>query len=1084
MRFRSSLLALGFFVLPLYMLQGAAGCSDPIELVYAPSEGVGGLGGAGGGSVGGHGGDDISVGIGGSGGAGGHTANPCEGLPCEAGQHCVVQNDMGTCVNWTCPELACKATEECQVQQNGGAICVDVGCTTDADCALERFCDLGKNICVPDVCVAGARTCDGLDLHECVPNGSADILKYTCASQSYYTSACVDNGDGQAYCGCEDDWDCPSDTVCAVNQCSGTGKAPTCTIKPVPFTDALPTNEIIWGGKGIVNKDAVAAPFPASSQSTLTPIVANLDDDNGDGLINELDFPEIVFVTYCGQDITENGVIRAIHGGGPNKGKDYFATAGSNVWHEGDSLAKPYTCVEAIGNSTGAIAVGDLDGDGVPEIVVPTEYNANGGADNGLQILDNTGAPITTTAPNQWAGFSNPAVAIANIDNKGMAEIVVGNIVFTLDKDPNGKLIFVDKFAGMLNAGKQGEGPISCVANIAGDSRQEIIAGSTAYALPSPPAGVTKRADCTAGAVDDFCLGKLTVVWDAQAVNGIMLLPNAQKDGFCAVADVLGADQAAAPGPLEPLDGKPEVVLINEGYLVILDGPTGKLARSVNLNAGIDGGAPNIDDFDGDGFPEIGTALASAYFMLDLQAPSAACPLWPNTFNDALGPGLQGNPARSPGGACSMNSQCVAGAVCNKVAGQCTCLYNGWSRVTEDDSSRVTASSVFDFNGDGTAEVIYNDECYFRIYDGQSGAILSKHENPSRTKIENPVVADVDNDGNAEIVFVANNEAAYCSTGVDFPNGIQVWGDANDAWVSARRIWNQHAYHVTNVLEGGGIPMLEPESWKTYNGRVYNTYRSNPRAYGIAPDLTIPTVQIFSPDATCGQLSKNIDITAQIANLGDIHVGPGVVVTFYGEWSNPALKEPLYADMNKTPLKATIQSSIEPGGSILLTASYKASNNSPGTLPDKVSVVVDEASAGAPFGKERECNEANNEQTKAVNAGMVQPDLRILIGQLGFCPSPTVEATVFNDGSAPAKDVLVRYYSGDPNQGGQPLFSTVVPGPIAPGGSETFVVQIPMFPSGLAILIYAIVDPENAIAECNDGNNKDNADDKLFCSPG
>jgi hypothetical protein len=47
--------------------------------------------------------------------------------------------------------------------------------------------------------------------------------------------------------------------------------------------------------------------------------------------------------------------------------------------------------------------------------------------------------------------------------------------------------------------------------------------------------------------------------------------------------------------------------------------------------------------------------------------------------------------------------------------------------------------------------------------------------------------------------------------------------------------------------------------------------------------------------------------------------------------------------------------------------------------------------------------------------------------------------------------------------------------------SHTNVASIPMFPQNQLILIYAIVDPDNAIEECNDGNNKDAADDKIIC---
>jgi hypothetical protein len=397
-------------------------------------------------------------------------------------------------------------------------------------------------------------------------------------------------------------------------------------------------------------------------------------------------------------------------------------------------------------------------------------------------------------------------------------------------------------------------------------------------------------------------------------------------------------------------------------------------------------------------------------------------------------------------------------------------------RITEDDSSAVTGSSVFDFNGDGAAEVVYNDECFFRIYDGRNGDVLSKQPSPSRTRIENPAIADVDNDGNAEIVFPSNNEVSFCSVGSNYPNGINVWGDQSDAWVSARRNWNQHAYHVTNVTEGGQIPMKEPESWKPYNGRIYNTYRSQPRNYNVAPDLTVTGVQISSPDKACGTLSNLLTITARIDNKGDLRVGPGVQVTFYGYWG--MTKEPLYADAMKTPIVTTLQTSLEPGDSILVSVDYDAQFNTAGVIPDQIEVIVDEPNA------ESECLENNNSLMQKVEPTMPLADLRLDLGiaDENMCPTPTVKTTVINDGAAPASNVLVRYYAGDPNAGGTFLHEETVPGPIDPnGGKVSFTATIPNFPDNLSILIYGIVDPDDAIPECNDGNNKDAADNKIEC---
>ncbi|MEZ4293813.1 MAG: VCBS repeat-containing protein [Polyangiaceae bacterium] len=791
MRLGSSLL-LRTLLLALPLTVAACGGGET-QNPTTSGPGGGGSGGVGGGT-GGEGANIVGGGT--TGTTSTVSGDPCDGVACDADQHCEDQGGSGTCVNNTCEEIGCGPTEICDTGPNGGAICKDISCATDVECPENQFCD--GTLCKDDVCMPGATQCNGDTVLACESNGSGLEVKFTCGSDAYFASMCSGDGMGGTTCTCEDDWDCPAFSACDVAFCQGTGKAPTCSLPPVAFTNALPVKEIQWGGLDQTNKDAVDAPFPLSSQVSATPVVANLDDDNGDGLINERDFPEIIFMSYCGTAITVDGVVRAIHGGGPNKGKDYFANAGAVVWHEGDDLAMPYACADAVGNSTAAVAVGDLDYDGIPEIVVPNETT-------GVTILDNTGVVITSTAAGQWTGYANPAPAIANVDQQGFAEIVIGRNIFTLAHDANGKLVFQDRFTGTLQSGANGQGPLPCVANIAGDDKLEVIAGTVVYRMPEPPPGVTKIADCPAGATDNFCTGTLDLVWSGQVVNGAVLIPNAQRDGFCAIADVLGADEMASPGPMNPPDGKAEVVLISAGFLQVLNGETGVLLRSINLNAGANGGAPNVDDFDGDGFPEVGTAFGSRYLMIDLQDPSAECPAWANAFDDNV-PGLNGNQARNPGGACTMDSECSAGAVCNKIQGTCTCLHNGWQRVTEDDSSRVTSSSVFDFNGDGAAEVVYNDECYFRVYDGRSSEVLFKDHSPSRTRIENPTIADVDNDGNAEIVFPSNNDANACSEGNDYPNGLHVWGDSSDSWVSARRVWNQHAYHVTNVTESGRIP--------------------------------------------------------------------------------------------------------------------------------------------------------------------------------------------------------------------------------------------------------------------------------------
>ena len=75
---------------------------------------------------------------------------------------------------------------------------------------------------------------------------------------------------------------------------------------------------------------------------------------------------------------------------------------------------------------------------------------------------------------------------------------MVGHYVYTLQADVDGHLSILDAFVGTGSNGTNGQGPTPCIANIAGDTRQEIIAGGTAYTFPRAPAGATSIADCVA----------------------------------------------------------------------------------------------------------------------------------------------------------------------------------------------------------------------------------------------------------------------------------------------------------------------------------------------------------------------------------------------------------------------------------------------------------------------------------------------------------------------------------------------------------------------------------------------------------
>ncbi|AKF06482.1 Hemolysin-related protein RbmC [Sandaracinus amylolyticus] len=432
------------------------------------------------------------------------------------------------------------------------------------------------------------------------------------------------------------------------------------------------------------------------------------------------------------------------------------------------------------------LAAGDLDGDGDNEIV-------GMGVDSGTFAFHHDGTlmwesayPSALERGTRWSRTIGGAISLADLEGDGTVEVVIGRTVL---EGRTGAHRWTAPSATTTRGANDILGPISCVADLDGDGEQEIVAGRTAM----------------------------------RANGSVMWAQTAMGDGLCAIADM-----GFNPGP--------EIVLVSQGFLYVLDGRTGEIKWDrVIEGRGRDalGGAPTVADFDGDGRPEIGVAHGAAYGVYDLDCdrrrPEIGCG----------GVGVR------------------------------------WTSNTEDDSSAATGSSVFDFNGDGRAEVVYNDQFFFRVYDGYAGTELFRQMNSSRTRTENPVIADVDSDGDAEIVFTANSEATFLQRPTDRTTdpGVEIWGDARGRWVGARRIWNQHAYHITNVTEGGHIRSPEPGSWT-----VLNAYRQNLREGGDV--LVVPDLWGGRGQYECvgrGRARVRIDVQ----NWGLERVGAGVVVRVY-----------------------------------------------------------------------------------------------------------------------------------------------------------------------------------------------------------
>jgi hypothetical protein len=194
-----------------------------------------------------------------------------------------------------------------------------------------------------------------------------------------------------------------------------------------------------------------------------------------------------------------------------------------------------------------------------------------------------------------------------------------------------------------------------------------------------------------------------------------------------------------------------------------------------------------------------------------------------------------------------------------------------WIKQTQDCSSAATGSSVFDFDGDGKAEVVYADEKNLHVYAGIDGTELFTTCNTNGTLYEYPLVADVDNDGQADLIVGSNSYSSFKCDDNTKTSGIRIFGDANGAWVRTRRVWNQHPYHVTNVAEDGTIPTVEAPN---YLQPRLNNFRQNVQPLGefSAPDLV---VSVFP------NCKNPYGLVARVRNIGEASAVAGIPVGFY-----------------------------------------------------------------------------------------------------------------------------------------------------------------------------------------------------------
>lgn len=520
-----------------------------------------------------------------------------------------------------------------------------------------------------------------------------------------------------------------------------------------------------------------------------------------------------------------------------------------------------------------APVVADVNGDKVPDVVANFFQGGAYSSPGVMRALSGDDGRVLWTTPAAAGDYVYPAssIAVADLDGTGVMRVVTVSAT--------GPLIAFDGRTGTRvwtsrdNAGM----PVSCaanwggpaIANITGDEKAEVVCGlrafdSTGVVLWDRGQGSGSVGPLTT-AVDLDGDGALDVTDGVSAYKGDgtpLGWTGAGFGGFPAIGDFVGAGGALGR------DGHPEIAVVGAGKIALVNGQTGAvLAPAVDLpsydtgtqlcrvgagNAG-NGGPPTIADFDGDGAAEIGVADLDCYTVYEVESDGAG--------------GFR--------------------------------LGIKWTKKVQDHSSSVTGSSVFDFEGDGVAEVVYADEVFTHVYRGTDGVEVFQRPHCSGTTYEYPLIVDVNGNGRADLIIPDNTYAAGglgCSSGV--APGIQVFRDGLDRWVNTRQIWNQHTYHVTNVCDGvdqvcggrgapgnvyGRVPVREPPNWRFTNtadgggAPPLNNFRQNVQGEGLfnAPDLKALDLSVMNG------CQSDLLVSVRVVNSGALGVLAGVRVAFY-----------------------------------------------------------------------------------------------------------------------------------------------------------------------------------------------------------
>ena len=528
--------------------------------------------------------------------------------------------------------------------------------------------------------------------------------------------------------------------------------------------------------------------------------------------------------------------------------------------------------------------------------------NGNGGMqgavvlhcfDNKLRSYDIHGQLLATSDVNTPC---EGVVSVTDFNGDGWPEVYIGNVIYdaaTLKRlcagPANGNM--GRSWRNSIN--EHGRCAMSFAANVLNDSISELICGNTIYNV-----NIVSRTDVSQNSVT--------------VMKTISIPSRIPQDGNVSVADF---DLDGQIDVLVVIDGTPNSIT-DTAYIYAYN-PVTENILFIHSHYANTIGYPLVGDIDGDGCLE--------FVYIDYKTPVSNSRITAMKYNPLTG------------------------------------LQTKW-QVTHADESGQTSMTLFDFNQDDIMEIVYRDQDRLRIINGSGKSHVTGADTISCYNLyslsmtagtwkEYPVVADVNNDERAEIVTCGRT-----GYGLGWVGGQLVVVGGIHPWAPARPVWNQYMYNVTNVNKDLTIPMPlfnNATSFTDPDGvvrRPFNNFLQQATTldqYG-RPFMPLANLSVSS-NPTITYDGDNIQMVMTVCNTGELVFGGPLSISIYTVSGNLLQTE-------------TQIQSLSPGECSTVTLNINVSLLANYENPYPLRVTVNDQGAGAAQygGLQAECDTTDN----------------------------------------------------------------------------------------------------------------------------